>query len=39
MRLTKRLVNATKELDIRLLDHIIIGGDNHFSMREHGMIE
>jgi DNA repair protein RadC len=36
--LTKRLVNATKELDIKLLDHIIIGGDDHFSMREQGMV-
>jgi DNA repair protein RadC len=36
--LTKQLVSATKELDIKLLDHIIIGGDDHFSMREHGMI-
>jgi DNA repair protein RadC len=33
--LTKQLVNATKELDIRLLDHIIIAGDNYLSMRKH----
>jgi DNA repair protein RadC len=38
MTLTKQLVNATKELDIKLLDHIIIGGNDHFSMREHKMI-
>jgi DNA repair protein RadC len=36
--LTKQLVNATKELDIKLLDHIIIGGDEYFSMREQKMI-
>jgi DNA repair protein RadC len=36
--LTKQLANATKELDIKLMDHIIIGGDDHFSMQEHGMI-
>ena len=36
--LTKQLVKATKELDIKLLDHIIIGGDNHFSMKKHKLI-
>jgi DNA repair protein RadC len=36
--LTKQLANATKELNIKLLDHIIIGGDDHFSMQEHGMM-
>jgi DNA repair protein RadC len=36
--LTKQLVKAVKELDIKLLDHIIIGGKSHFSMQEHGMI-
>jgi DNA repair protein RadC len=38
MTLTKQLVNATKELDIKLLDHIIIGGNEYFSMKEHKMI-
>jgi DNA repair protein RadC len=36
--LTKRLLSATKELDIKLLDHIIIGGNDHFSMRENRMM-
>ncbi|MDR0753168.1 MAG: DNA repair protein RadC [Holosporaceae bacterium] len=36
--LTRRLAHAAKELDIKLLDHIIIGGNNHFSMLEHGMM-
>jgi DNA repair protein RadC len=36
--LTKRLSDATKELDIKVLDHIIIGGNDCFSMREHGTI-
>jgi DNA repair protein RadC len=36
--MTKQLVNATKGLDIQLLDHIIIGGDDHFSMKKHKLI-
>jgi DNA repair protein RadC len=31
---TKQLAEATKKVDVQLLDHIIISGDNYFSMRE-----
>lgn len=31
---TKRMMNAGDLLDIKLIDHIIIGGDNYYSFRE-----
>ena len=37
MALTKRLVDASEILGIRLLDHVIVGGrSRHFSFRESG---
>jgi DNA repair protein RadC len=36
IELTRKLNDAAKLLDIDFHDHIIIGGGNHFSMREHG---
>jgi DNA repair protein RadC len=35
---TKALASTAKQLDIHILDHIIIGGNDHFSMKERGMI-
>lgn len=34
---TCNIVSACKVLDIRVLDHIIIGGDTHFSFQEMGL--
>jgi len=37
--ITTRLMEAGKLLDIRVLDHLILGGDStFFSFREHGLI-
>jgi len=40
-RLTDRMIKLTQLMGIPLLDHIIVGGDNHqfFSFREKGMIQ
>ncbi|MHB8129021.1 MAG: JAB domain-containing protein [Mobilitalea sp.] len=40
IRLTDRLIHITELMGIPLLDHIIVGGDNHqfFSMKEKGMM-
>lgn len=37
-RITKRLVEALKLLDIRVLDHLIVGGDSIISFAERGLI-
>jgi len=37
-RITERLVNALALLDIRVLDHIIIGGTNYYSFAESGLL-
>ena len=37
--LTRRLVQAGDVLGIQVLDHIIIGDNEHFSFRDNGMIE
>ncbi len=37
--ITKKIVMAGKSLDIRVLDHIIIGAENFFSFADNGMIE
>jgi DNA repair protein RadC len=37
-RVTERLREAGKLLGIELLDHIILGREEHFSFAEHGMI-
>lgn len=36
--LTKRLVQAGELLGIRVLDHVIVGNDGHFSFRDNGLI-
>ncbi|MFP4395716.1 MAG: RadC family protein [Anaerolineales bacterium] len=36
--LTRRLVDAGKLLDIEVLDHLVIGQNRHFSLREHGIV-
>jgi DNA repair protein RadC len=36
--LTKRLVQAGEMIGIQVLDHIIIGDENHFSFRDNSMI-
>ncbi len=38
MELTKKLSKSSKLLDIQLLDHIIIGKENHFSLREQTVV-
>lgn len=35
---TERLAEAARVLDIALLDHVIVGGDNHYSYRDHQRI-
>jgi len=35
---TERLKEATKYCDIKLLDHIIVAGDNYFSFADEGLI-
>jgi DNA repair protein RadC len=36
--LTRRLVQAGEVIGIQVLDHIIIGDNDHFSFRDNGMI-
>lgn len=36
--ITSRLATALEMLGIKVLDHLIIGGNKHFSFREHGFI-
>lgn len=36
--LTRRIADASRLLDIRLLDHIIIGRDTYFSFRDEGLL-
>ncbi|MCY4499248.1 MAG: DNA repair protein RadC [Rhodospirillaceae bacterium] len=38
IELTERLVSVFKELDIRVLDHLVVGGDQVISMAERGLI-
>jgi len=35
---TKKLQTALKAIDVEILDHIIIGGDQHFSFSDHHLI-
>ena len=37
--LTKKLVEGAKLLDIRIVDHIIVGRDIYFSFQENGMLD
>ena len=36
--ITKRLVDALSLVDVRILDHFIIGGAEHFSFAEQGLL-
>ncbi|WP_316809182.1 JAB domain-containing protein [Pedobacter agri] len=38
IRLTKRLIEAGKILDIQVLDHIIVCPDNYYSFKDEGLI-
>ena len=38
VRLTRRLVNALALIDVRLLDHIIIGDGQQTSLAERGLL-
>lgn len=37
-RITNKIKEAAKLLDIRLLDHIIVGGDSYYSYNDHGRL-
>lgn len=37
-RITDRLISALALIDIKVLDHIIIGGTNHYSFAETGLL-
>lgn len=37
--MTKKLWKASELMDIPLIDHLIIGDNNYYSFREHGMIQ
>lgn len=34
----KRLKDALNTVDIRVLDHVIVGGEGHYSLAEHGQL-
>ena len=36
--LTKRIASILELIDVRVLDHIIIGGNSHYSFADNGMI-
>lgn len=36
---TKRLIEGGKLLGIKILDHVIIGGNSFYSMKEHGLLD
>lgn len=36
--ITERLVKALQTIDIRVLDHIVIGGNKAYSFAEHGLL-
>ena len=38
IRLTRRLVEAGKILGIKVLDHVIVGGSEHYSFRQHALL-
>jgi len=38
LQITKRLIEAGNVIGISILDHIIIGGEEHFSFKEEGLI-
>ena len=39
IKLTKRLVDAGRLLDIPVLDHLIIGRDNYIALRDDGIVD
>ncbi len=38
IKITKRIINSGEILGIQLIDHIIIGGNEHLSMKDKGLI-
>ena len=36
---TKKLVAAAETIDVRILDHLIIGGNDYYSFADHGLIK
>ena len=38
-QITRKIKNVCEAVSIRMLDHLIIGGDGYFSFREQGMLE
>ena len=38
IKITKQLIEAGKHLEIRILDHLIIGGTGFLSLRESGLV-
>ncbi len=38
-QITRKIKNVCEAVSIRVLDHLIIGGDGYFSFREQGMLE
>ena len=39
IRITRQLIDASKIVEIPIIDHIIIGKDKHLSMRESGLVQ
>ena len=39
LNVTRNICQAAKALDVRMLDHVIIGMDGYFSFRENGILE
>lgn len=39
MHITRKIKTACEFVSVKVLDHIIIGGDHYYSFREHGMME
>lgn len=37
IQLTKKIKECGELLSIDLLDHVVVGGDNHYSMKENGL--
>jgi len=37
-RLTRAIVEAARTIDIRVIDHIVVGKDSHFSFMEHRLL-
>jgi DNA repair protein RadC len=38
IRITRQLIDAGRILNIRVLDHVIIGRPGHTSLREQGLV-